>query len=96
MKEEIIVTFKHLKIEKAPGTSEIYTEMILASGDIGIRVLMTIYHRILEGNGMPVDWVTSVAIPFLRKKRYHEQWNVRRCKVTGTCNKNSFMYLSKH
>ena len=38
MRDEIMETFKHLKIEKAPGPSEVYAEMILDSGDIGISV----------------------------------------------------------
>ena len=40
--------------------------MILASGDVGIRVVMEFCHRILYGKGMPEDWATSVAIPFLK------------------------------
>ena len=32
--------FKHLKVEKAPGPSEDYVEMIQARGDVGIRILM--------------------------------------------------------
>ena len=42
--------FKHLKIGKAPGQSEVYTEMILVREDVGIRVLMELCHRILDGN----------------------------------------------
>ena len=38
MREEIMEAFKHLKIGKAPGSTEVYPEMILASGDVGIRV----------------------------------------------------------
>ena len=32
--------FKHLKIGMAPGTSEVYAVMILANGDVSIRVVM--------------------------------------------------------
>ena len=56
-REEIMEAFKHLMIEKAPGPTEIYAKMILASVDVGIRVLMELYHRILDGNGMPEDWL---------------------------------------
>ena len=41
--------------------------MILASGDIGIRALVECL-IILEGKGMPEDWVTSVAIPIFKGK----------------------------
>ena len=40
MREDIIVVFKDLKIEKATGSSEVYAEMILTSRDVGIRALM--------------------------------------------------------
>ena len=38
--EKIMEAFKHLKIGMTPGPSEVYAEMILASEDVGIRVLM--------------------------------------------------------
>ena len=58
--------FKYLKIGKAPGPTDVYAEMILASGDVGIRVLMEHCHGILDGKGMPDDWAASVAIPILK------------------------------
>ena len=67
-REEIMEAFKHLKIGKAPGPTEVYAEMILASGDVGIRVLMELCHRILDGKKMPDDWATSVAITILKGK----------------------------
>ena len=60
--------FKHLKIERATGPSDVYAEMILASGDVGIRALMELCQRILDGKEMPADWATSVAIPILQVK----------------------------
>ena len=39
MREEITEAFKYLKIGKAPGPTEVYAQMILASEDVGIRVL---------------------------------------------------------
>ena len=52
--------FKHLKIEKAPGPTEVNTEMILASGDVGISVLEEHCQRILDGRGIAADWAISV------------------------------------
>ena len=43
MGERIVETFKHLKNGNAPGPSYVYAEMILASGDVGIAVLMELY-----------------------------------------------------
>ena len=59
---------KYIEIEYAHGLSEAYAKMILASGDVGIRVLMELCERILDGKGMPVDWATSVAISILKEK----------------------------
>ena len=42
--------------------------MILASEDVGIRVLMELYQRILDGKGMSEDWATSVVIFILKGK----------------------------
>ena len=44
--------------------------MILASEDVGIRVLMELCHRIVDGKGMPDDWATSVAIHIFKGKGY--------------------------
>ena len=48
-------------IGMAPCSSEFYAEMILASGDVVLRVLMVAFQRILDENGMPADMATSVA-----------------------------------
>ena len=63
MRKDIIEAFKYLKIGKAHGPTEVYAEMILASGDVGIRVLMELCHRTLDGKGITADWSTSVTIP---------------------------------
>ena len=42
--------------------------MILAGGDVGIRELMELCHRILDGKGMPEDRATCVAIPIYKEK----------------------------
>ena len=42
--------------------------MILASGDVGIGVLMKHCQNILDGKGMPADWATSVAIHIFKGK----------------------------
>ena len=39
MREEIVETFTHLMIGKAPGPSYVYANLILASGDVGIGEL---------------------------------------------------------
>ena len=61
-------TFKYMKIGKEPEPTEVYAEIILASGDIEITVRMELCRRILDGNGMPEDLAASVAIPILKGK----------------------------
>ena len=63
MREEIMEPFKHLQIGKTPGPSDVYAEMIVASGAIEIRVLLELCQRILNGKGVPADWATSDSIP---------------------------------
>ena len=60
--------FKYLNIGKAPGTTEVYVRMILASGDVGNRILIEHCQKILDGKRMPADWATSVAIPIFKGK----------------------------
>ena len=52
----------HLK----SGASE--AEIILPSADVGINVLMKLCQKMLEGNGIPADWTTSVGIPIFKGK----------------------------
>ena len=56
----------HACVEMAHGPSDTYAEMILVSGDVGIRVLTEHCQRILDGKGLPVDWATTVAIPIFK------------------------------
>ena len=50
------------------GPSEVSTEMIAASGEVGIRVMMKLCQRLLDGKGMPEEWKTSVVIPIFKGK----------------------------
>ena len=68
MRDEIMEEFKYVMIGKVPVPTEVYTEMILASGDVGITVLIELCHRILDRKGLPDDWSTSVVIPIFKGK----------------------------
>ena len=46
----------------APRPSNVCAEMVLAMGDVGIRVLIELCQRILDGDGIPEDRATSVSI----------------------------------
>ena len=68
MRDEIMEEFTYLMIGKVPGPTEVYTEMIPASGDVGIPFLIELCHGILDRKGLPDDWSTSVVIPIFRGK----------------------------
>ena len=57
-----------MKIGKAPGPTEVYAEMILVSGEVGIRALMKPSHRIVDGKRMLGNCSTSVVIPIFKGK----------------------------
>ena len=49
MREEITEALKYLTIGMAPRPTEVHAEMILPSGDVVIRALRELCHRILDG-----------------------------------------------
>ena len=55
MRGEIMEAFKYLTIGKAPGPTDVYAEMILASGDVRIIVRMLLWQKILDEKEMPAD-----------------------------------------
>ena len=50
------------EVEKATGPYEVIMEMIVASGKIGVKVMMELCQCILNGRGMPDRWKTSVIV----------------------------------
>ena len=57
-----------MKSGKADEPSEISVEMIVASGEIGVKVMMDLCQRILDGRRMPDEWKTSVIEPIFTGK----------------------------
>ena len=57
-----------MKRGKAAGPSDICTEMIMASGEIGIGVMMELCQGVLDGRGMPDEWALSVLVPIFKEK----------------------------
>ena len=47
---------------KSPGPSEVSLELIAASGGVGIQVIAEICQKVLDGFGMPADWVISIVV----------------------------------
>ena len=42
--------------------------MIVASGEIGAKVMMELCQHVLDGGGMPDEWKTSVIVPIFKGK----------------------------
>ena len=53
VRDEIVEAIQSMKSGKATGTSEVSVEMIVASGEIGVKVMMELCQRVLDGRGMP-------------------------------------------
>ena len=53
-----------MKSGKATGPSEVSVEMIVASGEIRVKVMMELCQSVLDGKGVPDEWKTSAIVPF--------------------------------
>ena len=67
-RKEIIEAMQKMKSGKAAGLSEVNVEMIRASGEVGVKVMMDLCQRVLYGKGMPDEWKTSVIVPIFKGK----------------------------
>ena len=67
-RDEIVEAMQSMKSGKATGTSEVSVKMIVASGEIGVKVMMELCQRVLDGGGMPDKWKTSVIVPIFKGK----------------------------
>ena len=51
-RNEFVEAMQNMKSGKATGPSEVSVEMIVASGEIGVKVMMELCQRVLDGRGM--------------------------------------------
>ena len=68
VRDEIVEAMQKTKSGKATGPSEVSVEMIVASGEIGVKVMMELCQCVLDGGGMPDEWKTSVIVPIFEGK----------------------------
>ena len=68
VRDEIVEAIQSMKSGKATGTSEVSVGMIVASGEIGVKVMMELCQRVSDGRGMPDEWKTSVIVPIFKGK----------------------------
>ena len=52
-RNEIVKAMDKMKLERATGPSEVSVEMIVASGETGVKVMTKLCQRVLDGRGMP-------------------------------------------
>ena len=57
-----------MKSGKAIESSEVRVEMIVASGEIGVKVMIELCQHELDGKGMPDEWKTSVIVHIFKGK----------------------------
>ena len=65
--EEVMEAMNKMKLGKAAGPSEVNMDMIIASGTFGIGVIK-LCQRMLDGEGMPEEWKTSVVVSIFKGK----------------------------
>ena len=63
---EIVEAIQSMKSGKTTGPSEVSVEMIVASGKIGVEVMMELCQRVLDDRGMPDEWKTNVIVPIFK------------------------------
>ena len=59
---------QRIKSGKATQPSEVSVEMIVAIGEIRVKVMMELSQHVLDGRGMPDERKTSVIVPIFKGK----------------------------
>ena len=67
-RNEIVEAMQSMKSEKVTGLSKVSVEMIVASGEIGVKVIMELCQRVLDAREMPDEWKTSVIVTIFNEK----------------------------
>ena len=68
-REEVVKALRKIRAGKAAGPSDVRVEMIAVSGEIGVHVMVELCQSVLNGRGMPDEWVLSVVVPVSNGKR---------------------------
>ena len=67
-RNEIVKAMQKMKSGKATGPFEESVKMIVASGEIGVIVMMELCQRVLDGGEMLDELKTSVIVPIFKGK----------------------------
>ena len=65
---EIGEAMQKMKSGKATRPSEVSVEIIVASSEIGVKVMMELHQHVLDGKRMLDEWKTSVVVPIFNGK----------------------------
>ena len=65
---ETVEAMQKMKSGKATEPSEVSVEMVVASGEIEVKVMMKLCQHVLDSRGMPDEWKTSVIVPIVKGK----------------------------
>ena len=66
--EKVMEAMNKMKLGKAAGPSEVNMDIIIASETFGVGVMKKLCQRVLDGEGMPEEWKTSVVVPIFKGK----------------------------
>ena len=67
-RNEVVEAMPRMKSKKATGPLEVSGEMKVASGEIGVKMIMELCQHVLNGRGIPDEWKTSVIVPIFKGK----------------------------
>jgi len=68
---EVRAVLKKMKRHKAQGLSGLVSEMIQATGAIGIQWILYLCNGIVKEGSIPEDWKSSVVLPIYKGKGDH-------------------------
>ena len=67
-REEVAKALGKIKAGKAAGPPEVSVQMMAASGEIRIDVMVELCQSVLDGRGMSDEWALSVVVPIFKGK----------------------------
>ena len=67
-RNEIVKTIQKIISGKAARPSKVSVEMIVSSGEIGVKVMIKLCQRVLDGRKMPDEWKISAIVPIFKGK----------------------------
>ena len=63
---------------ESPGTSDVSLKLIAAHREIRIQVMVKLFHSVLDGLAMPVEYAPSILVPIFKWKG-----DIRNCCCCG-------------